>query len=379
MAVVRRALDRHFPAIEPGDAAWQGHIGLSEVLYEPTWSGLDGTPHALVRLQARVVDLPLDGALAQALAVEQAWLPIGRLEHDGRGRRRHGIPARRRDAGRRGGDHRARTRSRRWPRRQWPSDREGGGQGSGRARHRARERPSAARCGRADHPRGGPGRASCCRPTAASTAIPPGGTTGPFGSARVFVDVRPFLGESTSCGSPRPCSSRIELGDELALRALEIADGRSSGTSRTSRSAGAVVRAHAARRRARPGGVPARRRTPSPASRTARTTPGRAFGGLRYADLAAGARDSGYRSRLQLVGRGQHRAHDLLVARAAAEVARQRQAHLVLAGTRVLAQQRRCADQHARACRTRTARRRRSGRRAAADAARLHRRAPRPS
>ena len=38
-----------------------------------------------MRLQARVADLPLDGALAQALTVEQASLPIGRLEHDGRG------------------------------------------------------------------------------------------------------------------------------------------------------------------------------------------------------------------------------------------------------------------------------------------------------
>ena len=45
----------------------------------------------------------------------------------------------------------------------------------------------------------------------------------------MFVDVRPFLGESTVVRVASPVLSRVELGDALALRALEIADGSPLG------------------------------------------------------------------------------------------------------------------------------------------------------
>ncbi len=63
----------------------------------------------------------------------------------------------------------------------------------------------------------------------AFTRDPSWGYNGPFGSARVFVDVSPFLGESTVVRVASPVLSRIELGDALALRALEIADGSPLG------------------------------------------------------------------------------------------------------------------------------------------------------
>ena len=82
-AIVRRALDRHFPDTEPGDAVWQGVVGLDRVPVRADVVGLEGTKHPLVRLQAMALERALDGTLARAMAAEQEGLPLGRLEHDG--------------------------------------------------------------------------------------------------------------------------------------------------------------------------------------------------------------------------------------------------------------------------------------------------------
>jgi hypothetical protein len=229
MAVVRRALDRHFPAIDPGDAAWQGHIGLSEVPVRADVVGLAGTPHALVRIQARVVDLPLDGALAQAVAVEQASLPIGRLEHDGRGvvatasllgggtldveeaiTAAYAVAAvaeaavghlTARVAGTDPGDLDLEPENVNVPR---DAD-----ERITRAEYQVEQMLTASYGG--------------------FNRDPAWGYNGPFGSARVFVDVRPFLGESTIVRVASPVLSRIELSPELALRALEITSGTQLG------------------------------------------------------------------------------------------------------------------------------------------------------
>jgi hypothetical protein len=229
VAVVRRALDRHFPAVDPGDAAWQGHIGLSEVPVRADVIGLAGTSHALVRVEARSLDLPLDGALAQALAVEQASLPLGRLEHDGRGviasasllgggtlDVEEAITAAytvatvaeaavgrltERLAGSDPGDLDLEPDNVNVPR---DAD-----ERITRAEHYVEQLLTAAYGG--------------------FDRDPAWGYNGPFGSARVFVDVRPFLGESTIVRVASPVLSRIELSPELALCALEIASGSQLG------------------------------------------------------------------------------------------------------------------------------------------------------
>jgi hypothetical protein len=229
VAVVRRALDRHFPAVDPGDAAWQGRIGLSEVPVRADVVGLDGTSHALVRLQARVAELPLDGALAQALTVEQASLPIGRLEHDGRG-----VLATASLLG--GGTLDVEEAITAAYTVAAVADAEPG---------RLTERLAGADPGDLDLepdnvnvPRDADERIARAEHyveqllTAAYGGFnrdPAWGYNGPFGSARVFVDVERFLGESTIVRVASPVLSRVELSPELALRALEIAGGSQLG------------------------------------------------------------------------------------------------------------------------------------------------------
>jgi hypothetical protein len=82
-AIVRRALDRHFSDTGPGDAVWQGVVGLDKVPLRADVVALEGTAHPLVRLLATALEQRLDGALAGAMAREQEGLPLGRLEHDG--------------------------------------------------------------------------------------------------------------------------------------------------------------------------------------------------------------------------------------------------------------------------------------------------------
>jgi hypothetical protein len=223
-AIVRRALDRHFSDTEPGGAVWQGVVGLDEVPLRADVVPLEGTLHPLVRLQATALEHRLDGALARAMATEQEGLPLGRLEHDGSA----AIVA---------------------------ASLLGGGTldleecitaayavatAAGATRSRLAARLAGAHPGELDIepedapvPRDAEERLARAEghverllvSTYGSFARDPDwGYNGPFGSARVFVDVRPFLGESTVVRVASPVLSRVELGDELALRALEIAD-----------------------------------------------------------------------------------------------------------------------------------------------------------
>jgi hypothetical protein len=223
-AIVRRALDRHFADTEPGDAVWQGTIGPDEVPVRADVVGLEGTSHPLVRLQAHSLEHVLDGALAKAIAEEQDGLPLGRLEHDGT----RAIVA----AALLGGP---------------TLDLEecitaayavaaAAAATTGRLAARiAGEDPGELDIDPEDVsvPRDADERIARAegyveRLLVATygefTRDPAWGYNGPFGSARVFVDVRPFLGESTVVRVASPVLSRVELSDALALRALELAD-----------------------------------------------------------------------------------------------------------------------------------------------------------
>ena len=223
-AIVRRALDRHFADTKPGDAVWQGTIGPDEVPVRADVVGLEGTSHPLVRLQALSLEHVLDGALAKAIAEEQDGLPLGRLEHDGT----RAIVA----AALLGGP---------------TLDLEecitaayavaaAAAATAGRLAARiAGEDPGELDLDPEDVsvPRDADERIARAegyveRLLVATygefTRDPAWGYNGPFGSARVFVDVRPFLGESTVVRVASPVLSRVELSDALALRALELAD-----------------------------------------------------------------------------------------------------------------------------------------------------------
>jgi hypothetical protein len=228
-AVVRRALDRHFPDTEPGDAVWQGRVGPDEVPLRADVEALEGTSRPLVRLRATALPSPLDGPLARAMAAEQEGLPLGRLEHNGAGAlvtasllggptldleecitAAYAVAT---AAAATGPRIRARL----------------AGQDPGELDLEPEEaeapRDAEERLARAE----GYVERLLISTYGSFTRDPNWGYNGAFGSARVFVDVRPFLGESTVVRVASPVLSQVELGDALALRALEIADGSPLG------------------------------------------------------------------------------------------------------------------------------------------------------
>jgi hypothetical protein len=227
IAVVRLALDRRFTHEQPGEDAWRGRIGPRGTLVRADVVPLAGTSTPLVRLSAPVAELPLDGPLARALALEQSELPLGRLTHDG-----HQVVA---VATLLGGatldvDEPVTAA---WAIAGFAAD-------AGprlQARLEGREPPPVARSQEdafAHVPRDAEerlARAEAYVERQLTTSFggfrrdPGWGYHGPFGSARVFVDVQPFLGESTVVRIASPVLSGVELTDELALRALEIAAG----------------------------------------------------------------------------------------------------------------------------------------------------------
>jgi hypothetical protein len=229
VAIVRRALDRHFTNVDPGEAAWQGHVGHTEVPVRADVVELPGSTIPLVRLQAPVLELALDGALAVAIADEQTNLHLGRLEHDGRGVIATGsllggptldleepvTAAFAVAASAAAAVDRLRTRL------------AGGDPGEFVAAPEKIHVPRDAdeRLARAE----GYVERLLTSAYGSFQRDPAWGYNGPFGSTRVFVDVAPFLGESTVVRVASPVLSRVELTPELALRALAIADGSPLG------------------------------------------------------------------------------------------------------------------------------------------------------
>jgi hypothetical protein len=187
--------------------------------------GLNSLP--LVRLRATALAAALDGPLACALAAEQEGLALGRLEHDGAAAlvsasllggptldleecitAAYAVAT---AAAATGPRIRARL----------------AGRDPGELDLEPREAPRDAdeRLARAE----GYVERLLLSTYGSFTRDPAWGYNGPFGSARVFVDVRPFLGESTVVRVASPVLSQVELADALALRALEIADGSPLG------------------------------------------------------------------------------------------------------------------------------------------------------
>jgi hypothetical protein len=231
VAVVRRALDRRFTNEAPGDDAWRGRIGPDGTLVTADVIGHAGSPIPLVRLVARVSSAALTGPLAVAITLEQTELPLGGLAHDDAG-----VIA---SATLLGGPTldveeavtaayalaesaaaaAPRLAARLELREPLPIER------PYEDAHVHVPRDAAERLTRAE----GYVERQLTASFGGFERDPAWGYHGPFGSARVFVDVRPFLGESTVVRIASPVLSRVDLGDALALRALEIAAGAPFG------------------------------------------------------------------------------------------------------------------------------------------------------
>jgi hypothetical protein len=222
---VRRALDRHFTNDAPADDAWRGHVGAGEVPVTADVVELPGSAIPLVRLTAPILAHALDGPLARALALEQDTLALGRLEHDGTSviasatllgggtldveeavTAAYAIAS---SAAGEGGRLAARLEGRD------PADVPHPFEDA----HIQVPRDADERLTRAE----GYVERLLTSAFGGFEKDPDWGYNGPFGSARVFVDVRPFLGESTVVRVASPVLSDVDLTDALALRAHEIA------------------------------------------------------------------------------------------------------------------------------------------------------------
>jgi hypothetical protein len=231
VAVVRRALDRRFNNEAPADDAWRGRVGPGEVPVTADVVELPGSAIPLVRLDAPVLSLPLDGPLARALAIEQGQLDLGRLEHDGSAviasatllgggtldveeavTAAYAIAS---SAAGEGGRLTALLAGRDPAEVQHPFE----------DAHVRIPRDADERLARAE----GYVERLLTSEFGGFEEDPDWGYNGPFGSARVFVDVRPFLGESTVVSIASPVLSDVELTDGLALRVLELAAGAPFG------------------------------------------------------------------------------------------------------------------------------------------------------
>jgi hypothetical protein len=227
VAVVRRALDRRFTNDAPADDAWRGRVGPGEVPVTADVVELPGSAIPLVRLTAPVLSHPFDGPLAHAFALEQGELSLGRLEHDGASvvaaatllggptldveeavTAAYAIASSAAgEVGRLGARLDGRDPA------EVPHPFEDA--------HIHVPRDAAERLARAE----GYVERLLTSAFGGFEKDPAWGYNGPFGSARVFVDVSPFLGESTVVRVASPMLSDVELTEALALRALEIAGG----------------------------------------------------------------------------------------------------------------------------------------------------------
>lgn len=216
---VRHALANAFVASEPGDHVWRGEIGIRGPVVTVDVREFDGDPY--VHAQADVYQLPeLTAASARMLLIENGELILGRFSHaDGAVRIEQAIMA---------GSTMATVEV----------------QASvwcvGWAASAFAPRLKALLSEGTPPP---PPVIPAARRRDAAFAVdsttrrvqkfleehyggfehhPDWGFHGPFGSARVFVDVLPVLDDSTAVRASSPVLSDIDLSDELAVRLLPL-------------------------------------------------------------------------------------------------------------------------------------------------------------
>ena len=216
---VRHALAHAFVASEPGDHAWRGEIGIVGPVVTVDVRTTGDAPY--VHARADVIELPeLTAAAARTLLIENGELVLGRFSHvDGAVRIEHAIMA--------GSTmSRVEVQASVWA------------VGWGASAFGARIHALLAEGTPPPAPLTPAARRRDAAYALESTTKrvqrfleenygtfehhPEWGFHGPFGSARVFVDVLPVLDDSTAVRASSPVLSDIDLTDELALHLLGL-------------------------------------------------------------------------------------------------------------------------------------------------------------
>jgi|tagenome__1003787_1003787.scaffolds.fasta_scaffold20565116_1 hypothetical protein len=220
---VRHALARAFNGIDPGDHAWRGTMGLGEAEVIADVALLDdGRPYLAVYADIAPA-AALDGSLARMLVMENANTTIGRLVHrDGAIRIEHAILAGTTMAN---VEIKASVWTVGWTAHAFAPRIAALTQEATPVPH-VPELPAALRRDAADHVTMTTARVQRFleQHYGPFQHDPNWGFHGPFGSARVFVDVLPVLEDSTAVRASSPVLSDVDLTDELALRLLELSD-----------------------------------------------------------------------------------------------------------------------------------------------------------
>lgn len=216
---VRHALANAFVASEPGDHVWRGEIGIKGPVVTVDVRETDGAPY--VHARADVLEVAeLTAAVARTLLIENGELVLGRFAHsDGAVRIEHAIMA---------GSTMAtvEVQASVWC--------VGWGASAFGPRLKALlsegtpppppPTPAARRRDAAYHVDFTTRRVQKFLEDhyGGFEHHPDWGFHGPFGSARVFVDVLPVLDDSTAVRASSPVLSDIDLSDALALRLLPL-------------------------------------------------------------------------------------------------------------------------------------------------------------
>jgi hypothetical protein len=224
---VRHALARAFVGGEPDDHAWRGRVAGGPEITVDVRPRDDGLPY--VHAGAEVLEVgPLDARVARTLLIENGELVLGRFAHDGsKVCVEHAILAGSTMAA-------VEVKASVWS--------VGWAAGAFAPRLRALLAdatpppapvlPAALRRDAADHVTITEKRVGKFleQRFGGFQQHPDWGFHGPFGSARVFVDVLPVLDDSTAVRASSPVVSNVDLVDELALELLERSSREPFGT-----------------------------------------------------------------------------------------------------------------------------------------------------
>jgi hypothetical protein len=221
-SAVRQALAKSFTSVDRGGHAWRGSVGLGDVAVAADVHRMDGQPY--VQVSADCVPAgPLSGALARLIVIENGQTIMGRFAlRDGQIRVEHSILA---GATMASVEVQATVWTVGWTAHAF-APRLAALMESQTPPPPVPHPPAALRRDAADHVRMTTERVRLFLGDRFGQFQhdPDWGFHGPFGSARVFVDVLPVLEDSTAVRASSPVLSDVELSDELALRLLEAAD-----------------------------------------------------------------------------------------------------------------------------------------------------------
>jgi hypothetical protein len=220
---VRQALANSFTSVDRGEHTWRGTVGLGDVIVTAdVHAPVDGQPYVEISADCTPAG-PLDGALARLIVIENAETVMGRFAPcDGGIRVEHSILAGTTMAS-------VEVQATVWMV-GWTANAFGPRLAalmeSQTPPPPPPHTPAALRRDAEEHVRMTTERVRrfLTERFGKFEHDPDWGFHGAFGSARVFVDVLPVLEDSTAVRASSPVLSDADLGDDLALRLVELAD-----------------------------------------------------------------------------------------------------------------------------------------------------------